>query len=113
MKIIDIREHSEYSKIIKTDNNIILDFYANWCGPCKVLLKTFEDIKNDNTFDNVTIVKINVDNFPDIAKSYNVRSMPTMVFTSDNSGDRKTLKTKVGNMHKNDLIELIGSVYNG
>ena len=113
MKTIDIKEHSEYSKILKTDDHIILDFYANWCGPCKVLLKTFNDITKEKIFPDLTLVKINVDKFPDVASAYNVRSMPTMIFTTDDSGDRKVLKTKVGNLPKNDLIDLIRNVYNG
>ena len=113
MKIIDIRENSEFSKLLKTDDKVILDFYASWCGPCKTLTRVFDEIKSENLFKDITVAKINVDKFPDVTKSFKVKSMPTMVFTSDNTGDRKVIKTKVGSMSKNDLIKLIGDVYNG
>ena len=111
MKLIKIREDSELAKLLKTESNLILDFYADWCGPCKVLSKTLQDVSSSGVFENVTVLKINVDNFSDVAKNYKVRSMPTLIFTSDVSGEREVLKTKVGNISKNDLQELLGSLY--
>ena len=111
MKIVDVREGSELAKLLKTDSKVILDFYADWCNPCKVLTRTIEEIRKTNLFPEVTIAKINVDKFPEVAQNYKVRSMPTMLFTSDESGDRHILKTKVGLLNKESLEELIGSIY--
>ena len=111
MKLIKIKEDSELAKLLKTESNLILDFYADWCGPCKVLSKTLQDISTADGFDNITVLKINVDNFSDVAKNYKVRSMPTLIFTTDTTGEREVLKTKVGNIAKNDLQELLRSLY--
>lgn len=55
----------------------IVDFYADWCGPCKMLLPVLDEI------DFTDILKVNVDTFPDIAKKFGVMSIPTLVFFKD------------------------------
>lgn len=62
----------------ETENLVILDFYADWCGPCKALEPTIKKLLN--TFEDVEIFKINVDDQPDFAASYNIRSIPTLVY---------------------------------
>lgn len=73
------------------DKNAIVDFYAVWCGPCKVLdkrLKEFDIIKPEN----VTIYKLNIDEEPMIAKKYGINRLPSLVYFQDG----KPLKTKIG-----------------
>ena len=111
MKIVIPKYDSEISKLLKTDSNVILDFYAGWCNPCKVLAKSFDEIKKENIFTNLTLIKVDIEKFSDLANIYNIKSLPTVVFTSDISGERKNLKTKVGAMTKNSIIEIIGEVY--
>ena len=111
MKIVIPKYDSEISKLLKTDSNVILDFYANWCGPCKVVSKAFDEVKKENIFKNITLIKINIEKFDKLAGVYNIKSLPTVVFTSDVTGERKNLKTKVGTITKVALIELIGEVY--
>ena len=111
MKIIQVRDESEFNKLLKTEDNLIIDFYANWCGPCKVLSEAFDDISAEKIFDDVTVAKLNVDNHPEVAKSYNVMSLPTMVFTKNNESDRKVAKRKVGILQIQALKDLIGEIY--
>jgi len=111
MKIVTPNDDSEISTLFKTDHNIILDFYADWCSPCKFITQSFQEIKKENLFNDITLIKIDISKFNDLAKVYNVKSLPTIVYTSNTSGERKSLKTKVGSMSKNELIKLIGTVY--
>ena len=61
--------------------NSVIDFWAPWCGPCRMMAPGFEEAaKNHKT---VKFAKVNVDDNPDIAQSYNIRGIPTMIFFKD------------------------------
>ena len=68
-----LEKEEEFYEIIK-EGPIIVDFYADWCGPCKMLLPVLDEI------DFATILKVNVDEFPDIAKRFGIMSIPTLLF---------------------------------
>ena len=68
-----LEKEEDFYEIIK-EGPIIVDFYADWCGPCKMLLPVLDEI------DFATILKVNVDEFPDIAKRFGIMSIPTLVF---------------------------------
>ncbi|MDD5865722.1 MAG: thioredoxin family protein [bacterium] len=68
-----LEKEEDFYEIIK-EGPIIVDFYADWCGPCKMLLPVLDEI------DFATILKVNVDNFPDIAKRFGIMSIPTLLF---------------------------------
>ena len=59
----------------------IVDFYATWCGPCKVFSKTLEEIKE---LPDVTIEKVDIEDNPELTEQYKVRSVPTLVFFKNN-----------------------------
>ena len=60
---------------------VVMDFYANWCGPCKRIAPAFEELAG--TFKNATFLKVNVDDSPDITEQFDVTVMPTFVFLMD------------------------------
>lgn len=83
------------------DDNVLVDFYADWCGPCRMLSPILESINEDRT--NVKIVKVNVDEAHDISKSYGVMSIPTLIHFKNG----KLISKKVGLCSKDDIIEMI------
>ena len=69
---------SEFDSIIKKPSLTVVDFYADWCGPCKQIAPKFEQLSTK--FPSVNFVKVNVDEAKEIASKYSVRAMPTFLF---------------------------------
>ena len=71
-----LEKESDFYDIIAKDTCIV-DFYADWCGPCKMLLPVLDEI------DFADIIKVNVDEYPEIAKKFGIMSIPTLLFFKD------------------------------
>ena len=80
-----------------SNGTVLLDFYADWCGPCKMLSPELEIFAKNNT--DVNIYKINVDNNPDIARSYGIMTIPTLVLYKNG----ELIKKSSGFMISDDL----------
>ena len=81
-----LEKEEDFEQIIKGD--IIVDFYADWCGPCKMLGELFEE------YDEFNVLKINVDNFPDIARKYGIMSIPTLIKFNNGNEVKKVVGFK-------------------
>ena len=95
---------SNFKKIIKSDIPVLVDFYADWCGPCKVLSPILKQVK-DELGDEVKIIKIDVDKNQTIAAKYQVRGIPTMLLFKHG----EQLWRQSGVMQKNDIVNIIRS----
>ena len=93
-----------FSKIIDSETPVLVDFYADWCGPCKMLGPILKQVK-DEMGEAVKIVKIDVDKNQSIAAKYQVRGVPTMLLFKN----RKQLWRQSGVLQKNDLIQIVKS----
>jgi thioredoxin 1 len=67
-----------FSELIRSEKPVLVDFSAEWCGPCKMLAPVLEDVKS-RVGENATIFKLDVDRNPVIASSYNVMAVPTLI----------------------------------
>lgn len=86
--------------LIPQTGKVLVDFYADWCRPCLVLGRVLEEI------DTIEILKINIDDHPDLATSYGVRVIPTLMVVNEG----KVAATRVGAMSKSQLTEWLNSV---
>ena len=77
-----VTSKTEFQQLINGDKPVLLDFYADWCGPCKVLSPTVERLANKYAGD-FEIAKVNVDQNRELAEQFGVRSIPTLVFIQD------------------------------
>ncbi len=76
-----IQNTTEYDELLKNNKSVFVDFYADWCGPCKMVGPIVEELSNEET--DVKFVKVNVDNTPDIAQRYGIMSIPTLLAFKD------------------------------
>ncbi|MDF4203476.1 thioredoxin [Maribacter sp. SA7] len=95
---------SSFSDIIKGDTPVLVDFFADWCGPCKTLAPILKDVKGD-LGDAIKVVKIDVDKNQTLASQYQVRGVPTMILFKDG----KQVWRQSGVVPKNDLLQIIKS----
>lgn len=86
--------------VIKTEGLVLVDFWAEWCGPCRMISPILEDLHKEMG-DKVKILKLNVDQNPAVPAQFNVRSIPTLVLFK--SG--QPISTKVGLMTKAKLVD--------
>lgn len=95
---------SSFKKIIDSETPVLVDFFADWCGPCKMLAPILKEVKNDMG-DGVKIVKIDVDKNPSIATKYQVRGVPTMLLFKNG----KQVWRQSGLLQKGEIIQIIQS----
>ena len=96
-----IKSTAEYDALLKDNKSVFVDFYADWCGPCKMAGPVVEALAGIHT--NVKFVKVNVDNNPDIAQRYGIMSIPTMI--AFKNGEQ--VATSLGFRPKEELEEIV------
>lgn len=77
MEILEITGENFESEVLKCEEKVLVDFYANWCEPCKMVAPIVDEIANEN--EDLKVVRVNVDNEADIAMKYQIMSIPTLV----------------------------------
>ena len=93
-----IHYEKDFNELIKKE--AVVDFYATWCGPCKMFGPIFEEVSKEK---DVNFVKLDVDNFSDIAREYGVMSIPTIIVFRDG----KEVKRFTGFMSKEEFLGLL------
>ena len=99
--MIKITNENFEEEILKSDKTVLIDFYADWCAPCKMLSPIIEQVDEENN--DIKVVKINVDELQDIAIKYEVMSIPTLVVIKNG----QEVNRSVGFVSKSQILELV------
>jgi len=87
-----IKSNKEFNELVQGEKPYVIDFYADWCGPCQTLLPTVNKLAGEYKAD-VEIVKVNIDEQKDIATKFNIRSIPTLFF-----GEGSKIKDRINGL---------------
>lgn len=101
MSIIHATVENFEQSVLKNDKTVILDFYADWCGPCRMLGPVLEKIADEH--EEIAVAKVNVDDIPSLAQSFGVTSIPAL-FVLKNG---EIVNQAVGFMPKEKVLELV------
>ncbi len=100
-KIMEVTSANFEEEVLKSEKPVLIDFYATWCGPCKILSPMVEEAAQEN--EDVKFVKIDIDKTEDIAIKYQVMSIPTLVLIQN--GEEKD--RRVGILDKDQILDLV------
>jgi thioredoxin 1 len=105
MTAIDLTSNNFKEVALNSEKTVLIDFWAPWCGPCKMQSPIIEELA-DELKDSVVITKLNVDDNPELAAQFSVMSIPTLIFIKDG----KVVNRKTGLTPKVALVSIINSV---
>lgn len=103
MSVIAITKENFAQEVLQANKPVLLDFWAGWCGPCKMVSPILDEIAAENA-DSIKVGKINVDEQPELAAQFAVMSIPTLLVFEN--GKLKT--SAVGAMPKGSILQLLG-----
>jgi len=95
---------SNFSELINKDKPVLIDFFAEWCGPCKMMSPILKDVKKE-LGESISILKIDVDKNQELAAKYQVRGVPTMMLFKNG----KQLWRQSGLLQKDEIIKVVSS----
>lgn len=99
--VIPVTSANFEQEVLNSDKRVLVDFYADWCGPCKILSPRVAEIANENK--DLKVVKINVDQNENLARKYNISSMPTLLVIEKG----KELNRAVGALSKSTVLKFV------
>ncbi len=105
MSLVHVSDDSFETDVLKAENPVLVDFWAEWCGPCKMIAPALEEIAHEMN-GRLTIAKMNIDDNPLTPQKYGVRGIPTLMLFKNG----EVAATKVGAVAKNQLQEWVESV---
>ena len=102
MSVITITKENFNAEVLQSDKPVLVDFWASWCGPCRMLSPVVDQIAEET--DAVKVGKINVDEQSELAQQFGVMSIPTLVVFKGGKAE----KTSVGVIPKDKIMEMLG-----
>ena len=101
MEILKVTEENFEKEVLKETKTVLIDFYAEWCGPCQMLSPIVEQVAQEN--DNIKVVKVNVDENQSLAVEFGIKAIPTLIVIKEG----KEANRAVGMLSKAELLELV------
>lgn len=101
MRALTITRDNFESEVIKSDQPVLLDFWAEWCGPCRILSPVLDEVAREAPHSKIG--KVNVDEQPELAAAFGIRSIPTLVVVKDG----RVVQTKVGVQSKASILAML------
>lgn len=101
MAVLHVTKENFETEVLQSEKPVLVDFWASWCGPCKMVAPVLEEIAGEVT--DVKIVKVNVDEQPELSQKFQVMSIPTLILFKEG----KVVNTTVGAQPKEDLVRFI------
>lgn len=101
MSLIKLNADNFEAEVLRSDRPVLVDFWAVWCGPCKMLSPLVEEVSEENP--NVKFCSVNVDEAPDLAEAYGIKAIPTLLIFDGG----EEINRSVGYIEKEDIEDLI------
>ena len=101
MAVTKLTEEMYQKEVMDTDKKVVIDFWADWCGPCKMMAPVVETVASENP--DVKVFKVNVDQEPRLADAFSISSIPTIVVIKD----REIIGSVVGYQPKTEIEKLL------
>lgn len=101
MNEINLTKDNFDTEVINSDKTVLIDFWATWCGPCRMIAPIVEEVANENP--DIKVCKVNVDEQPDLARMFNIASIPTLVVIKN----AEVTNTGIGFMDKEKILALL------
>ncbi|MBQ3722385.1 MAG: thioredoxin [Bacteroidales bacterium] len=97
--------NTNFEELVAGDKPVMIDFWATWCGPCRILSPTVDEIA-DEYADKITVAKCNVDDAEEIAMQFRIMSIPTLIFLKNG----EVVDKRVGVVSKDEIVSIINSI---
>lgn len=101
MSIINLTKDSYHNEVMETEKVVVIDFWATWCGPCKMMAPVVEEVAKD--YPDVRVCKVNVDEEPELSNAFKIVSIPTIVVIKNG----EIIDSVVGYRPKEDIEKII------
>ena len=102
MSVIEINKNNFAKEVLDSSKPVLMDFWATWCGPCRMIAPTVHEVAEEHP--EIKVVKVNVDEEPELARDFGIVSIPTLVAVKDG----QVAGTSVGLVEKRRILSLMG-----